>query len=294
MGRQRERGLRRAEHVPAAVEVADRPVRLATASVCFSALSGGEGAAYGGGQPAAAAVVVGGWIGGGGGVGEAVRGPGFAVQRFSRGSVPGTVLAACRPRRVVVVIGQSQELTRVRLAQAGEALLAELSGQNLHVEGWRVGVGGPVAGLRELASAGRQAAVAVAALGAEPQRGPVANWSETGAYALLGQFAAESWNGMMIPPGVRTLLESPSHALLVQTVETYLDCGGEAQHTAVEVRIHRTTLYYRPGRASGVCGLDLRDGRDRLLLHLVLKLRRLSALPTYVEERARPLLHGAG
>ncbi len=43
--------------------------------------------------------------------------------------------------------------------------------------------------------------------------------------------------------------------------------------------VHRTTLYYRLGRAEQVSGLNLRDGRDRLLLHLVLGLRRVHGTP---------------
>ena len=47
-------------------------------------------------------------------------------------------------------------------------------------------------------------------------------------------------------------------------VETFLDCAGEVQRAARELRVHRTTLYYRLGRAEQISGLNLRDGRDRL------------------------------
>jgi PucR C-terminal helix-turn-helix domain len=36
--------------------------------------------------------------------------------------------------------------------------------------------------------------------------------------------------------------------------------------------VHRTTLYHRLNRVEQVSGLSLRDGRDRLLLHLALRL----------------------
>src|ERR1035437_11029860 len=65
--------------------------------------------------------------------------------------------------------------------------------------------------------------------------------------------------------------------------ETFLDCAGEVQRAARERRVHRTTLYYRLGRAEQISGLNLRDGRDRLLLllllHLVLGLHRVHGTP---------------
>jgi len=53
------------------------------------------------------------------------------------------------------------------------------------------------------------------------------------------------------------------------------------QRAARQLRVHRTTLYYRLGRAEQISGLNLRDGRDRLLLHLVLGLRRVHGTPDY-------------
>jgi hypothetical protein len=63
--------------------------------------------------------------------------------------------------------------------------------------------------------------------------------------------------------------------------------------------VHRTTLYYRLGRAEQISGLNLRDGRDRLLLHLVLGLRRVHGTPDLplspdAEERSRNLQRRAG
>jgi PucR C-terminal helix-turn-helix domain/GGDEF-like domain len=54
-----------------------------------------------------------------------------------------------------------------------------------------------------------------------------------------------------------------------------------------ELQVHRTTLYYRLGRIEQISGLSLRDGRDRLLAHLALRLYQLHgapAVPTDVEE----------
>ena len=48
---------------------------------------------------------------------------------------------------------------------------------------------------------------------------------------------------------------------------------------ASELRIHRTTLYHRLSLAEQISGLSLRDGRDRLLIHLALRLHRLHGAP---------------
>ena len=217
-----------------------------------------------------------------------------AVQRFCRARPPGTVLAACRPRRAVVVLAQARELTSVQLREAAAGLHGELEAQSACPDGWRVGSGGPVAGLDEAFRACRQAVAAVAAARAEPSLGRAAEWSACGAYALLGQLDAAALSEVMLPHGVRALLESPAAGQLAPTVEAYLDCGCDAQRTARELGIHRTTLYYRLERAAQVSGLDLHDGKDRLLVHLALKLCRISGFPTPVASEAGALLRGAG
>lgn len=156
--------------------------------------------------------------------------------------------------------------------------------------------------LAGLPTAKRQADIALSAAGT----GTVALWSGLGAHALLAQLAPPVWDDTLIPQGVLTLFADPSAAVLVPTLETYLDCAGDVQRTARELCVHRTTLYYRLGRAEQISGLSLRDGRDRLLLHLVLGLRRLhgatlpgslprrTALPTYVESEAPNVRRRAG
>ena len=67
-----------------------------------------------------------------------------------------------------------------------------------------------------------------------------------------------------------------SAAMLLDTLETYLDLGGDAGRTAGRLRLHRTSLYYRLGRIAELLGVDLDDGLTRLELHLALKSRRLA------------------
>ena len=140
---------------------------------------------------------------------------------------------------------------------------------------WRIGVGGPVPGLTELPAARRQADIALSTL-----RGSgLAYWTELSADALLAQFPRDLWADALLPAGVARLLADPAASTLLPTLSTFLDCAGEAQRTAAQLRIHRTTLYYRLSRIEQISGLSLRDGRDRLLAHLALRFHHLYGTP---------------
>lgn len=187
-------------------------------------------------------------------------------------------LTVAWPRRAVAVIGGSP----------GEDLdgpLRLLAGEIGEAGPWRVAVGGPVPGPDGLPAARRQADIALSTL-----RGPgTACWAELGADALLAQFPRQLWAGALLPAGIARLLADPSAPVLLPTLSAFLDCAGEAQRTATQLRVHRTTLYYRLSRIEQVSGLSLRDGRDRLLAHLALRLHHLHgapAVPTDVEEAA--------
>jgi DNA-binding PucR family transcriptional regulator len=66
---------------------------------------------------------------------------------------------------------------------------------------------------------------------------------------------------------------------LLPTLGTFLDCAGDVRRTAAELRVHRTTLYHRLSRVEQISGLSLRDGRDRLLMHLALRLHHMYGAP---------------
>jgi hypothetical protein len=132
------------------------------------------------------------------------------------------------------------------------------------------GIAAARVGLAELATAWQEASAAARAALAEPRFGAVAEWSRIGPYRLLTALPPERAHD----PVVRPLL-SPAHRELARTAEIYLDCAGQAGRAAAELGIHRQTLYYRLSRVEQLTGLDLDDGEDRLLLHMVLKGARL-------------------
>jgi hypothetical protein len=99
----------------------------------------------------------------------------------------------------------------------------------------------------------------------------------TGAADRLGAVAARlAADGVPVHPGLEALLELPGAAPLLRTLETYLELAGSAQATAEALHLHRTSLYYRLRRVELLAGTDLKDGTERLALHLALKVARAS------------------
>ncbi|MFD9910319.1 PucR family transcriptional regulator, partial [Streptomyces sp. NPDC059063] len=115
-----------------------------------------------------------------------------------------------------------------------------------------------------------EASAAARAALAEPRLAPLARWSDIGPYRLLTSLPPQAARDAV----ARELL-SPSNRELARTAEVFLDCAGQAGRAAAELGIHRQTLYYRLSRVEQLTKLDLDEGEDRLLLHMVLKAARL-------------------
>ncbi|NHC14749.1 PucR family transcriptional regulator [Motilibacter deserti] len=110
-----------------------------------------------------------------------------------------------------------------------------------------------------------------------PSGSRVAHWSQLGIYRVLSQLSGDSeLGGAVIHPGLDRLFAEESARPLLETLETYLDLAGNAHATAERLRLHRTSLYYRLQRLEQMAGTDLKDGSERLCLHLALKLARLT------------------
>ena len=84
------------------------------------------------------------------------------------------------------------------------------------------------------------------------------------------------WRARPCPSRSRGCSRIPSSST---TLEAYLDRAGDAQAAAAALFIHRTTLYHRLRRIERIAGVDLRDGDDRLLLHMALRLRGTRLTP---------------
>jgi hypothetical protein len=141
------------------------------------------------------------------------------------------------------------------------------------------GVSGAAAGLRELSGAREQAETALlcarAGAGSLGAAAGIAAWDELGSWTLV----ARLWRGAgrpSAPAAVAALLAHKQGAELLHAAEAVLDAGGDVAAAAAEVQVHRATLYRRLERVEEVTGLDLARGDDRLLLHLGIRIWRLS------------------
>ena len=136
------------------------------------------------------------------------------------------------------------------------------------------GIGDPQQHLTEAAVSYRRAMLAARVAAAVPSVGDLARWQDLGVFrALARSLPADEDGESCLDRGWSPLLEAPAD--VIRTVETYLDLGCDAKNTAEHLHLHRTTLYYRLRKAQQLTGADLRDGNDRLALHLGFKLAQL-------------------
>lgn len=202
-----------------------------------------------------------------------------------------TVLVA-RPRE-----GEADDAVRLALEQGLLALRRRLSGHHpLHLVRYDhaallvagapvaadevhaavsvpvvVGLGRSRPALAEAAGSYAEARHAAEVAARVPGLGRSVPWERLGVYRMLTRAP-----GAELHPGLEPLLGEAQHLPLLETLETYLDLAGSAVATSRALRLHRTSLYYRLKRVEELARTDLKDGGERLALHLSLKLARLS------------------
>lgn len=67
--------------------------------------------------------------------------------------------------------------------------------------------------------------------------------------------------------------------VLFDTLDAFLDCGGDVRACAERLYVHPNTVRYRMHRVEELCGLDLRDPNDLLQATLARLIVRLQAMP---------------
>ncbi|MBF8188615.1 helix-turn-helix domain-containing protein [Nonomuraea sp. K274] len=144
-----------------------------------------------------------------------------------------------------------------------------------------LGVGDPQERPGQARTSYRQARMAADVAEVIPAQDDVGVWSRLGVYRALTQLPdAES----VLDPRVGRLIRE-ADPQVVQTVERYLDLGGDAQATARELHLSRGTLYYRLQKVEHLASIDVHDGADRLSLHVGLKLARFARRQSTGEKR---------
>ncbi|SDM54905.1 PucR family transcriptional regulator [Nonomuraea jiangxiensis] len=134
-----------------------------------------------------------------------------------------------------------------------------------------VGIGRTRPELAQAADSYREARHAAEVTARVPGLGRTSEWARLGVYRMLTQLPEQE-----LHPGLEGLLDDAQYLPLLETLETYLDLAGSAVATSRALRLHRTSLYYRLQRVEELARTDLKDGGERLALHLSLKLARLS------------------
>jgi purine catabolism regulator len=158
------------------------------------------------------------------------------------------------------------------LARRSAALLAKA----LPDQPWSAGLGETATAPREVhrsATEARDAArLGILVLG--PCR--VARSADLGVYRLL---LALRDGGQLTSFVERTLAplraDRRSGEKLIETLEAYLACNGNASQATERLHLHRNSLAYRLARASALLGRDLDDAETRLALELALRGRRV-------------------
>lgn len=179
----------------------------------------------------------------------------------------------------VLLVAGGPEPSRVAIDRCAERLAKELSVAYGGVEpapGTTVGVGQPRPRLAEARDTYQEALRAARVGSLVPTVGLVAHWSRLGIYRTLAELAPDRLSRASAHPGLERLFRDDSKLHLLETLETYLDLAGNAHATAEHLHMHRATLYYRLHRVEELVAANLKDGNDRLCLHLALKLGRLS------------------
>jgi hypothetical protein len=164
---------------------------------------------------------------------------------------------------------------RERVEAVRDSVRSQLAAGS-HAASLVVGVGGHRARLDEALESYREARMAVDAAMALPGMGDLVYWARLGVDQIVVKLAAMGVQPPVVHVGLRRLLDAPETLPLVETLETYLDVAGNAQVTAERLNLHRTSLYYRLQRVEQLAGTDLKDGQERLALHMALKVARMT------------------
>jgi hypothetical protein len=136
--------------------------------------------------------------------------------------------------------------------------------------------GDPQPRLRDAHLSYRHARLAAKVAAVVPSVGDVVRWQGLGVFRALAQLPADAAESALDPR--LSVLFAAGDEALVRTLETYLDLGCDVKAASAQLHLHRATLYYRLDKAEKLCGFNLRDGNDRLAVHLGFKLARLADL----------------
>lgn len=203
-----------------------------------------------------------------------------ALVQTARSAWTSSAVHIPRTDHGVLLIGGGEDAARlIGVADLGSRLRGTLV-QGLPDPAWRVvvGIGESVADPAGAMQSYHQARVAARVAAAVPEHAPVASWARLGVYRTIAQLPADELTEEKLHAGLAKLFAAENADVLVKTLECYLTHGGEVKASAEALAVHRTSLYYRLSRIEEIAGVNMRDGEDRLALHLGLKVARLAGI----------------
>ncbi|WP_345042676.1 helix-turn-helix domain-containing protein [Streptomyces sannanensis] len=172
--------------------------------------------------------------------------------------------------------GEVDELTvDLYASHLDHALQTAMSGLE-QVSSSVIGIGQPRSELAQARDSYLEADQAARIAASMPDVSRIARWSQLGIYRVLAQLFSQDLGELVLHPGLERLFTDPEALPLLQTLETYLDLSGNVLATSERLKLHRTSLYYRIQRFEHLAGANLKDGNERLCLHLGLKLARFT------------------
>lgn len=181
---------------------------------------------------------------------------------------------------VVLVRTKSADDDSAGVAEATEVLAALRHRLRKHPEARVIAaIGDPQARLKDAYLSYRQARLAARVAAVVPSLGDIARWRDLGVFRTLVQLPEEAGESALDPRVSRLFAAGDED--LVRTLETYLDLACDVKATSARLHLHRATLYYRLEKVERLTGANLRDGHDRLAVHLGFKLARLAGLHPY-------------
>ncbi|WP_147268009.1 PucR family transcriptional regulator [Spongiactinospora rosea] len=203
----------------------------------------------------------------------------LALQRARREFPARHCLHLVRPDHAVLIVAPAGTWWHRRpLTEIGDSLRAHCRRELIADEPLWVGIAPRGSSLREVHGLYEQALRAVEVARLVRTLGHTVLADGLGVYGLLAEIPQERLQVVGLHPGLQALLDQddPQSRTLVESVEVFLENAGDIKATAESLSVHRTSLYNRLHRFEQLAGVNLRSGDDRLVIHLALKLARLT------------------
>ena len=141
----------------------------------------------------------------------------------------------------------------------------------------QVGIGDVANGVEEIPRSYKEAQDSLTYGGMLHNECSVVAFSELGVFRILCKFAERNSLEEFVPKPLLKILkyDQENEADLLNTLQVFLECNGNASKSAKELFIHYKTMLYRLERIKEVAQLDLEDNKNRLELEMGLKMLHL-------------------